>query len=118
MIKIEKIGQNIIQISLPQKIEETDFPAIAKEVDVFIQQNGTINLLIDASSFSGWEDSNAIKSHMNFVKEHHHKIHRIALMSGHIWQQWIAQSVGIFLIPEIKIFEKNQIAEAKDWLAN
>ena len=55
---------------------------------------------------------------MRFVKEHHHKIARLALISAHDWQRWFAHGVGIFLDPEIKVFKKDEMDKAVAWLSS
>lgn len=118
MIKITKMDGDILQVTLPHKIKREDFPNIEKDVDAFIAQNKQINVLIDASAFSGWEDKEAFKNHMHFVKEHHHKIARLALIAAHEWQHWFAHGIGIFIHPEIKAFNKDEMDKAIAWLSS
>jgi hypothetical protein len=49
--------------------------------------------LINASNFGGWENMARFERHVGFVKDHHRKVGRIAVITGHDWQgkalQWI-----------------------------
>ena len=59
-----------------------DFVALADVVDPYIEQHGALNgLMIEVRSFPGWEDFGALLSHLRFVRDHHRRIRRIAVVS-------------------------------------
>lgn len=116
MIKAEPLAANALKIVAPEKLQAGDFRAIAPQVDSLIGQHGAIRLLIDASALKGWENSEALEEHARFVKDHQSKVERIAVITGHEWQRWLAAAVNIFLHPEIRAFDKGQESEARQWL--
>jgi hypothetical protein len=118
MIQIEKISDNILKITPPEKLAIGDFPAIAPQIDAVIAQYGRVKLLIDASSFSGWENIAAFEEHAEFVKKHQKKVARIAVLAAHDWQHWLIGAVRIFVHPEVKAFGASQQAEALTWLGS
>jgi hypothetical protein len=81
MIKIEPISASAMRITVPDKLKSDDFSLLAPEIDSLITQYGTIKLLIDASRFNGWENIAAFEKHAGFVKNHHRKIERIAVIA-------------------------------------
>jgi hypothetical protein len=81
-----------------------------------IQQHGQIRLLIDATALHGWENTEALRKHILFVKDHQSKVKRIALITGHNWQGLLAEVVNIFVYPQIRAFRKDQEAAARQWL--
>jgi len=116
MLKIENITSNIVKVTVPETLKADDFQKMALQADALIQKHGKIKLLVDASQFNGWENITAFERHMRFVKSHHQKIERAALITGHTWQHWVAGIVRIFVHPEIKVYDKNQQKEAMQWL--
>ena len=89
---------------------------LAPQIDSLLQQQGNIRLLVDASNFGGWEDIAAFEKHIGFVKNHHQKVERIAVLVGHNWQYWVIGTMRVFLHPEVQTFDKGQEAEAQKWI--
>jgi hypothetical protein len=102
MIQIETILDNILKITAPEKLAIGDFDVIAPQIDAVIGQYGSVKLLIDASSFSGWENITAFEEHAEFVKKHQKKVARVAVVAAHDWQHWLIGAVRIFLHPEVR----------------
>jgi hypothetical protein len=116
MIVMEASTDNILKFKVSAKLEESDFARIAPQVEEMIKSHGSIRLLIDATAFDGWSDMQAAKKHFIFVRNHQAKIARIALIAGHMWQHWVAGVAGVFVHPDIKIFDIGQLTEAETWL--
>jgi hypothetical protein len=116
MIKIEPISANAMRITVPDKLKSDDFSLLAPQIDSLITQYGTIRLLIDASGFNGWENIAAFEKHAGFIKDHHRKIERIAVIAPHDWQHWLIGAVRVFLHPEVKAFDKSHENEAVQWI--
>lgn len=116
MIKIENITENIVSISAFGKLKSEDFALIAPQADELIKKHGKIRLLIDASNLDGWENMDTLEKHVGFVRAHHQNVERIALIAGHSWQHWIAGIIKAFVHPKIRIFDKNEVKEAQEWL--
>lgn len=118
MIEIKSLEDNMLQATATGKIDAGDFSSIISRIDNIIKENGSIRLLLDGSDFDGWESTDAMKEHLSFVKDHQSKVEKIALLAGHEWQHWLAHGVGLFVHPEIKVFDKDAMLEAKVWLAD
>lgn len=116
MIAIENITENILHITASDKLKTEDFAQVAPQADALIKKHGTLRLLLDGSGFNGWEDMAALEKHMSFVKTHHQHVERIALIAGHSWQHWLAGMIKVFVYPEIRVFDKDEIKEAQEWL--
>lgn len=116
MITIENITGNIVRVTAPNTLKAEDFETIASQADALMKEHGTIRLLVDASSFNGWEDMAALEKHMGFVKTHHQHVERIAFIAGHSWQHWLAGILKVFVHPEIQVFDKDEADEAETWI--
>ena len=116
VIRTEIISGNALRIVAPEKLKAGDFGQIAPQIDALISQHGQIRLLIDASGFNGWESIAAFENHAGFVKNHQHKVERIAVIAAHDWQHWLIGTFRIFVHPTVRAFDKSQETEALQWL--
>jgi hypothetical protein len=116
MIKTETISADTLRIIAPEKLKADDFRQIAPQIDSLIQQHGKIRLLIDASDFRGWENIAAFESHARFIKNHHRRVERVAVIAAHDWHHWLIGAVGMFLHPEVRAYDKSHESEALRWI--
>jgi len=117
MLEVLTAADNIVELSLKGTIRSTDFQRIAQHVDGLIARYGMIRLLLDASEFDGWQDVAAAKTHFLFVKEHHSRVERIAVLGSQQWQHWLASAISVFVHPEVRCFEPDHKKAALKWLA-
>ena len=117
MLEVLTAADNIVELALKGTIRSNDFDRIEEHVDGLIAKYGQIRLLLDASEFEGWQDVDAAKTHFLFVKQHHTRVERIAVLGNHQWQHWLASAIGVFLHPEVKCFEPDEKRSALKWLA-
>jgi hypothetical protein len=117
MIKTDAITTNTLRITASEKLKAGDLESIAPQIDSLVSQHGEIRLLIDASGFSGWENSEAFKNHAAFFKDHRQKIKRIAVIAAPDWPRCIIRAVGAFLQREVRSYDKNHESEALQWIA-
>jgi tRNA U38,U39,U40 pseudouridine synthase TruA len=98
-------------------LESTDFEKLAKEVDPYIMEKGTLDgLMIYAKSFPGWDNFAAFLSHMKFVKNHHQKIKKIAAVTGSSFLSIMPQVANHFLRAEVRHFDYDDKDAALNWL--
>jgi stage II sporulation SpoAA-like protein len=116
MIRTEVISANALKITVPERLEAEDVREIAPRIDALISEHGQIRLLIDASAFSGWENIATFEAHAKFIKSHHQKVERIAVIVAHDWQHWLIGAVRMFLHPEIRAFDISHGSEALQWI--
>lgn len=107
---------NIVKAKIVGEMQAEDWDTAAPTIDQLINDYGNINLFLDATEFKGWDDLKAAKAHLSFVKNHHKKIDRVALVTGKNWQHWIAGAASVFVDAELKAFEDNQRNLAADWV--
>jgi hypothetical protein len=98
-------------------LEKSDFQTLTSHVDAYLENNGVLHgVLIRAPKFAGWKDFGALVAHLRFVKQHHQKIEKIAVVadgSVAIVMPHIAQH---FVDAHIKHFEPAQENAAWEWL--
>ena len=116
MIKTEVIAPDALKIVAPERLKADDFRQLAPLVESIISRYGKIRLLIDGSRLQGWENIGAFETHAAFVKDHQQDVERIAIITGHEWQHWLAGAVRVFLHPAVRAFDKIEEGEALRWL--
>ena len=98
-------------------LSESDFRSAAAIIDPFIEQSGHIRgLIIHTRTFPGWESFSAMHSHLTFVREHHKKIPRIAIVTDSVLRN-LAETIGKhFVSADIKSFQYLDLDRAKAWI--
>jgi len=98
-------------------LEASDFQAIARVVDPYIAENGTLKgLLVEAPSFPGWDSFAAFLEHMKFVRDHHRRIERVAAVTDSEFLKIAPRIARHFADPEIRVFGSSERAHALAWL--
>jgi len=72
--------EGILILTPTGALEESDFAAVARAIDPYIEEKGDLRgLMIEAKSFPGWNDFGAFISHLRFIRDHHrHPLYRAA----------------------------------------
>jgi hypothetical protein len=85
-------------------------------VDPYIDESGELSgLVVVAEAFPGWKNLAALSSHFRFVRDHHRKIRRVALVSDSQMLSAAPSLAGVFVNAEVKSFRADQRAEALQW---
>ena len=94
-----------------------DFRAVSRTVDPYISESGKLTgLLIEASTFPGWDSFGALAEHMRFVRDHHRKIERVAAVTDSKLLALAPKIAEHFAHPEFKVFSSGERANALAWL--
>ena len=116
MLTIKHDTGNLVEITATGLLKAEDFRDFKERADALIKEHGHIRILINASDFDGWENREAAEKHLSFVKTHHEKVERLAIVTGHMWQHWLAALAQVFVHPKVKILDRDQVEEARKWL--
>jgi hypothetical protein len=120
MLDVKLDGTTGIAVLEPHgKLCEDDFIAAAKIVDPYILEHGKLNgLLIHAESFPGWDSFAAFTKHLEFVKEHHKEIKRVAIATDSKLGYFAENIASHFVRAEIKKFSFAEMAAANAWISS
>jgi hypothetical protein len=118
MIRHELLQAEGILILNPEApLEATDFQRLAQEIDPYIEANGKLHgIMIDADSFPGWKDFAGLFAHLRFVKGHHKKVQKIAVVSDSSLLSFMPKIAAHFVQADIKHYARSQREEALQWL--
>lgn len=99
------------------KLETQDFLTLSEVVDPFIEERGRMNgIIIVTEKFPGWEDFNGMIEHMKFVRNHHRKIAKVAIVTNSKVAD-VAKLLGKhFVKATIKHFPFKELELAKTWM--
>jgi len=113
-----RTDEGILIVRPEGPLSADDFTHIAADVDAHIAAHGALNgLMIHARRFPGWEDLWAVMSHLKFVRAHHRKIRRVAVVSDSTILQFAPKIAAHFVSAEIREFPFNAEDAALAWLS-
>jgi len=118
MIRHELLRERGILTLEPEgPLQAADFSTLAGVVDPYIEQHGELKgLLISAPAFPGWDDFAALLSHLRFVRDHHRRIRRVAVVSDSAFLSVAPKIAKHFVSAEIRTFDAADRAAALAWL--
>ena len=109
--------EGILVVSPQAPLEARDFEELAREVDPYIEEKGSLKgLLIDVESFPGWHDFGALISHLRFVRDHHKKTKRIAAVTDNGFLSIVPRIARHFVNAEVRHFPHGDKETALAWL--
>jgi hypothetical protein len=98
-------------------LEAGDFERLTQYIDPYIEANGKLHgVMIDAEAFPGWKDFAALLAHLKFIKNHHQKIQKLAIVSDSSVLTFAPKIASHFVQAEVKHFAGSGREHALDWL--
>jgi hypothetical protein len=110
-------NSGVLTVQPEGKLETQDFLTLSEVVDPFIEERGILNgIIIVTERFPGWEDFNGMIEHMKFVRNHHCKIAKVAIVTDSKIAD-VAESLGKhFVKASIKHFSFKDHESARRWM--
>ena len=109
--------QGILKIVPEGPLEAGDFEKLSREVDEYIVAEGALTgVLIRTESFPGWEDFSALMSHLNFVKNNHADIGKVAAVTDSKFLAFMPKIVDLFVSADVQHFNYEEQDRAMAWL--
>jgi hypothetical protein len=109
--------EGILILRPKDRLEAADFEKLAQEIDPYIESNGKLHgIMIDAEAFPGWNDFAAFVAHLKFVRDHHRKILKIAVVSDSSFLAVAPKIAGHFVQAQLRHFSHSQRDTAFSWL--
>lgn len=119
MLEVFLLEQEKIAVLRPSSpLEASDFENAARQLDPEIERLGGLHgLMVIADDFPGWDDFEAAVSHFRFVRDHHKKIARVALISDSGLLKNVPSLARLFVDAEVRSFALDDEDEARAWVA-
>ena len=120
MVRHELLREQGVLVLKPEgALRSEDFESLGDVVDPYIEKHGDLKgLLVDAAAFPGWENFAALLSHLRFVRDHHRRIRRIAVVSDHKMLTVGPKIASHFVSAEIRTFDAASRDAALAWIAS
>ena len=94
-----------------------DFEGVAREIDPYIAVHGKLSgLMIHAKNFPGWANLDAFLAHVQFIKSHHQKIVRLAVVTDSNLLAELPKIAAHLVHVQVKHFSESQHEDALHWL--
>ena len=109
--------EGILVLKPDAPLSTADFRHLSGTVDSYLADHAQLHgVLIHTKGFPGWENFGGFTAHMHFVRDHHKKVERLALVTDSHFAA-IAESLGKhFTAAEIRHFPFSDNAKALEWL--
>jgi hypothetical protein len=106
----------VIVVDVKEALRAQDFDALTATADTFIHAQGRLNgLVLHAEHFPGWENLASLLKHVRFVRDHHAKIERIALVTDAKAATFMPRIAEHFVKAELKHFPYASLEDAIAW---
>jgi hypothetical protein len=118
MVDYELLRSDGILVLRPTgRLEAADFERVAREVDPYVEASGKLHgILLDAEAFPGWADFAALVAHLRFVRDHHRKVEKVAVVSDSSFLAVAPRVASHFVRADVRHFSRSQREEADAWL--
>ncbi len=107
--------ENKIEFVLSEEVTENEFRQIIHQLESLCTMYNQINVLMDASQVSKY-DFKILLDEYDFYKEYKSHLYRIAVVSDRKFQNFMAEMFNKFSDTEIKVFESDDIEDARKWI--
>lgn len=112
-----RFDDGILALKPDGPLTAADFKTLAAHVNAYLDRNGNLRgVMIEASEFPGWKNFGAFIAHLKFVRLHHRKIEKIAVVSDAAFASVIPRIAEHFVHAKIKHFSPGHADAAWDWL--
>lgn len=118
MLHYEPVNEDGVLVIRPEgRLGADDFADLARALDSYLGRYRKLNgLLIDAPTFPGWDDFAALLAHLRFVRVHHRRIQRVAVVSDNALLELAPKLARYFINAQIQVFRSTDRASARAWL--
>lgn len=114
--KLDK-DHGILHVKPSGPLEEADFETLSALADPYIEKKGALaGLMLEISRFPGWKNLASMVKHFRFVRSHHRKIRRIALVTDARIGAIAPKLARHFVAAEVRRFDAGKAGEAKKWI--
>ena len=109
--------EGIVVLNPNASLSQEDFAGLSATVDAYLADHSKIHgVLIQAKSFPGWESFAGFVAHIHFVRDHHRKVERVALVTDSPIARVAEALAKHFTAARIKVFPFAASDAALAWL--
>lgn len=99
------------------ELEAGDFERVEAAIDPYIRRAGALRgLVVVAEEFPGWDNFAAMTAHFRFVREHHDKVRRVAIVTSSRFLAVLPRIAKRFTAADVRHFEPGDYEQALAWV--
>ena len=107
----------IVHLHPQGALEKEDFASLAQTVDPYIEKHGDLaGIILDVAKFPGWDSLGAMAAHIRFVRDHHKRVKKIAVVTDAKLGDMAERFASHFVAATIKHFPAGQTHAAEQWI--
>ena len=107
---------SILYVRPKAALTEDDFAKLAQAVDPHIDAAGDLaGLVVEVSTFPGWDSVSALLTHLRFVRDHHKRIKKVAVVTDSSLGKVAEHLASHFVTAEMKRFASGEVESSKQW---
>jgi len=111
------IAHSILYVRPKSALAADDFTKLAHTVDPHIEATGGLaGIVIETPSFPGWEGLGAMAAHVRFVRDHHRRVRKVAVVTDSVLGSVAEHLAAHFVSAEIKRFPSGEADAARLWI--
>jgi hypothetical protein len=109
-------ASGVIVVEVAEPLRAEDFDAVALTADSWLETHADLNgIVIHARSFPGWKNFASFLRHVQFVRDHHRAINRVAIASDSALADFAPRLAEHFVEAELKSFGYDELEPAIAW---
>ena len=109
--------EGIVVLKPHGPLSEEDFDGLTAAVDAYLSDHAKVHgVLIQSKDFPGWQDFGGLTAHLRFVRGHHQKVERVAVVTDSKLGDMAASLGKHFTSAEVRHFPFADDAKALKWL--
>ena len=110
-------AHSILYVRPKSALAREDFVQLARTVDPHIEATGGLaGLIIEISAFPGWDSLGAMAAHFRFVRDHHKRVRKVAVVTDAALGAVAEKLASHFVSATIKRFGAGGTEAARQWI--
>ncbi|ROO85441.1 SpoIIAA-like protein [Actinocorallia herbida] len=107
---------NVMVIEVAAPLRAQDFEALAQTADTWLATHAELaGIVVHVRTFPGWENVKGLLKHARFVRDHHRRVRRAALVSDSRVADLAPALVNHFVHAEVRHFDYADLDAAIAW---
>ena len=112
-------ADSVLHVKPTGPLQKSDFDSLSEAIDPFIERTGGLHgLLLEAARFPGWENLGSAMRHFRFIRDHHRKVRKIAIVTDSHLGDAAAHVASHFVAATIRHFKGGEVNQAREWVAS
>ena len=110
--------QSILHLRPKAALTKEDFAQLTQTVDPQIEKTGSLaGIIIEIAAFPGWDSLGAMAAHLRFIRDHHKRVKKIAVVTNAALGAVAENLASHFVAATIKHFPAGQAEAARQWIS-